>query len=117
VLTAVDGFYICNECKADVWVLTGFVSLDEVGPGDLTAVVFGNRKFIANNDSYKEHFEDQCRVADNFWAEQNDGPMPSEALFGFLNATHKGQGGIGHTVSIERARELVKASGGLSMFN
>ena len=72
MLTAVDGFYICNECKADVWVLTGFVSLDEVGPGDLTAVVFGNRKFIANNDSYKEHFEEGSVLTANMKKELGD---------------------------------------------
>ena len=96
---------------ADVWVLTSIKNFD--AELELDAVVLGSRKILSKSEGIKEMLSSDFEAADNIWAEQNDGPMPPEELFGFLNAIHKNPHGIGQTMAAEDARELVKKSGGL----
>ncbi len=96
---------------ADVWVLTSIKNFD--ADLELDAVVLGNRKILSKNEGTKEMLESDFKAADNIWAEQNEGPMPSNELFSFLNVIHKNPQGIGQIMPVEDARELVKKSGGL----
>jgi len=96
---------------ADVWVLTSIKNFD--AELELDAVVLGNRKILSRNEGTKEMLESDFKAADNIWAEQNDGPMPSSELFSFLNIVHRNYQGIGQTMPVDDARELIKKQGGI----
>jgi len=96
---------------ADVWVLTSIKNFD--AELELDAVVLGNRKILSKHEGVKEMLESDFKAADSIWAEENDGPMPSSELFGFLNVIHRNPHGIGQIMPVDDARELVKKQGGL----
>tara|TARA_R110002020_G_C15949194_1_gene745442 strand:- start:87 stop:386 length:300 start_codon:yes stop_codon:yes gene_type:complete len=98
---------------ADVWVLISIKNLSS--PREVDAVVLGNRKIITSQEGTKEMLENDFEGADIIWARDNSSeePMPPEELFGFLNAIHKNYNGMGHIMSAEKARELVKKQGGI----
>ena len=102
---------------ADVWIMTNARDTSEDPDSwetEVTVVVLRNHKVLANNEEDEELLNDQIKmIQENYWEEDgNTGPIPSEELFPYLNQLHSSPSHKGSIVPIEEARRVMELSGG-----
>ena len=77
------------------------------------AVVLASKKILSKKPMMKGILESHMEEAQSFWERDGgDGDVPTDKLFRYLGGMWSGIYSKGSIVSDERARELIKQSGG-----
>ena len=100
---------------ANVWIMHNNVGEgEEYWKSHIVAVVLPNHKVIAKDDEDKELLEyDIKQMQSRYERSGRSGNMPTEVLFDYLTGLHNKIYYSGSTISMEKAREYVKLSGGM----
>ena len=96
-----------------------FIIMDKSTMGDenpqvsVVAVVLSSKKILSKKPMMKGILESHMEEAQSFWERDGgDGNVPTDKLFRYLGGMWSGIYNKGSIVSDERARELIKQSGG-----
>ena len=99
----------------NVWILTDASGED---PDDwktkIEAVVLPNKKVMSKNKDWFDLLTQQIKEAQKYWEKEgNTGSIDIETTYQYLDRMHMSPYHLGGIVSIEKAKEYVKLSGGI----